>query len=114
MMLGPGLMYVSQAAIIVPTSLVVMAWIDCNGLYYGTWDYTSHGYALGAWKSTAKHLQAEMAKAKCTGCHGKVIGGDWINLQSPELSRILRAPLAAGAPASATRISIAVSSCWVL
>jgi ATP-binding cassette subfamily B multidrug efflux pump len=28
MMLGPGLMYVSQAAIIVPAALVVMAWID--------------------------------------------------------------------------------------
>jgi len=75
---------------------LVMAWIDCNGLYYGTWDYTSHGYALGAWGATARQLQAEMAKAKCTDCHGKVFGGDWINLQTPELSRILRAPLAAG------------------
>ena len=28
MMLGPGLMYVSQAAIIVPVALAVMAWID--------------------------------------------------------------------------------------
>ena len=76
---------------------LVMAWIDCNGLYYGTGDYTSHGYALGAWGSTASQLQAEMVKAKCADCHGKGIGGDWINLQSPEMSRILRAPLAAGA-----------------
>ncbi len=76
---------------------LVMAWIDSNGLYYGTWNYTSHGYALGAWGSTAKKLQAEMTKAKCTDCHGNLIGGDWINLQTPELSRILRAPLKAGA-----------------
>lgn len=72
---------------------LVMAWIDSNGLYYGTWNYTRHGYALGAWGTTAKRLQAEMVKAKCTDCHGPGIGGDWINLQTPEMSRILRAPL---------------------
>ncbi len=87
---------------------LVMAWIDCNGLYYGTWDYTSHGYALDAWGATAKQLQAEMVKAKCTDCHGKGIGGDWINLQEPEMSRILRAPLAADANANAKGFGTAI------
>jgi hypothetical protein len=87
---------------------LVMAWIDCNGLYYGAWDYTSHGYALGAWGSTAGQLQAEIAKAKCTDCHGKDIGGDWINLQNPEQSRVLRAPLAVDANANAKGFGAAI------
>lgn len=87
---------------------LVMAWIDCNGLYYGSWDYTAHGYALGAWGATASLLQAEMVKAKCTDCHSNNIGGDWINLQTPELSRMLRAPLAAGADANAKGFGAAI------
>lgn len=42
---------------------------------------------------------AEMADAGCTKCHDTThrFEADWFNLQSPELSRILRAPLPAGA-----------------
>ena len=29
-----------------------MAWIDTNGLYHGTWDYTKHGCAIRDWNST--------------------------------------------------------------
>jgi hypothetical protein len=37
-----------------------------------------------------------MQKANCTACHDKTITSDWFNLQTPEYSRILRAPLAKG------------------
>ncbi|MCF7955325.1 MAG: hypothetical protein K9M75_05950 [Phycisphaerae bacterium] len=73
---------------------MVMAWIDSNGLYFGTWDYTSSGPRLRAWDQTQKELTGVMNKAKCYSCHDKHFAGDWINLQKPEFSRILRAPLA--------------------
>ncbi|RIK83725.1 MAG: hypothetical protein DCC67_05615 [Planctomycetota bacterium] len=80
---------------------LVLAWIDTNGLYYGTWDTTEHGYALPAWNAARQKLSAAMQTAGCGRCHA--VGGpitrfepDWINLQTPEQSRILRAPLAAG------------------
>lgn len=75
---------------------LVMAWIDSNGLYYGSWDYTDHGYFLKAWKDTVDKLTAEMAKADCSRCHDKYFANDWVNLEKPEFSRILRAPLAEG------------------
>ena len=78
-----------------PERDLIMAWIDSNGLYSGTWDYTKHGYGLPDWDAVRGELSAEMAKAGCTSCHGKSVGSDWFNLQTPELSRILRAPLAA-------------------
>ena len=73
-----------------------MAWIDSNGLYSGTWHYTEHGYGLPNWDGVRDELAARMAGAGCSRCHGKSVGSDWFNLQSPELSRILRAPLKAG------------------
>ena len=78
-----------------PERDLIMAWIDSNGLYSGTWDYTEHGYGLPDWDAIREELSAQMSKAGCVSCHGKSIGSDWFNLESPELSRMLRAPLAA-------------------
>ncbi len=75
---------------------LIMAWIDSNGLYSGTWHYTKHGYGLPDWDALRGELAARMSQAGCSTCHGKVVGSDWFNLQSPESSRILRAPLKAG------------------
>jgi hypothetical protein len=82
---------------------LIMAWIDTNGLYYGTWDYTEHGYANLHWNDTKQALIAEMQAAGCLECHGNdkaeviYFENDWINLQRPRFSRILRAPLTKGA-----------------
>ncbi len=81
---------------------LLMAWIDSNGLYHGTWDSTTNGCATKGWKTTRESLIAEMQKSGCVCCHGDEKGKplffeeDWINLEQPELSRILRAPLPAG------------------
>ncbi len=79
---------------------LLMAWIDTNGLYHGTWNYTEHGCRLAAWPETKQALLQEMHAAGCMRCHqdkGKVqFEHDWFNLQRPERSRILRAPLAKG------------------
>ncbi len=79
---------------------LLMAWIDSNGLYYGTWEYTEHGHSAKAWPDTKQALMNEMRVAGCMDCHenhGKVqFESDWFNLKQPELSRILRAPLAKG------------------
>jgi cytochrome c553 len=74
---------------------LVMAWIDSNGLYYGSWDYTPIT-SVRSWADTSNKLGAVMQKANCTACHDKTITSDWFNLQTPEYSRILRAPLAKG------------------
>ncbi|MCR4413806.1 MAG: hypothetical protein NUV77_15405, partial [Thermoguttaceae bacterium] len=81
---------------------LLMAWIDGNGLYHGTWDYNANGCAIRDWNSLKAALTARMDAAGCLKCHGE--GGqlaffenDWINLKDPEFSRILRAPLPAGA-----------------
>lgn len=78
-----------------PERDLIMAWIDSNGLYSGTWDYTDHGYGLRDWDAIRGKLSAQMSLAGCTNCHGDSVGSDWFNLQSPEQSRILRAPLVA-------------------
>jgi hypothetical protein len=78
---------------------LLMAWIDSNGLYHGTWDSTTNGSATKGWKTTRDSLIAEMQKSTCLCCHGDANGKmarfeeDWINLEQPALSRILRAPL---------------------
>lgn len=76
---------------------LVMAWIDSNGIYYGNWDYTEHGYTADAVDETYVRLGKVMKEANCTSCHDGSVTHDWVNLQRPELSRILRAPLAKGA-----------------
>ena len=72
---------------------LLLAWMDGNCNYYGTWNYTEHATCNVILK-TGEQLTAEMQKAGCIKCHQPVIGNDWINLQTPERSRILRAPLA--------------------
>jgi len=80
---------------------LLMAWIDTNGLYHGTWNATSSGCAIGQWNNVRAALIGQMQKAGCLRCHGdgtnvSYFENDWINLQRPEFSRILRAPLAGG------------------
>ncbi|MFW6164488.1 MAG: hypothetical protein ACODAJ_17090, partial [Planctomycetota bacterium] len=72
---------------------LLMAWIDTNGLYHGTWDYSKHGPKLKSWAGTRNALRGEMQAAGCARCH-QHFEDDWFNLRSPERSRILRAPLA--------------------
>ena len=82
-----------------PERDLLLAWIDSNGLYYGTWDGTKAGCAIRDWKSTKDALLAEMGAAGCGRCHGDPVAffeNDWINLQRPEFSRLLRAPLVKG------------------
>ena len=85
-----------------PERELIYAWIDTNGLYHGTWDYTRAGPSLPAWREVKAKLVREMQVAGCMRCHGDRRGrplffdDDWFNLQRPELSRILRAPLAEG------------------
>lgn len=80
---------------------LLMAWMDSNGLYHGTWNSTPNGCAIKNWQSTREALSVEMRNAGCAKCHGAegkplVFESDWFNLQRPELSRILRAPLPKG------------------
>ena len=73
---------------------LMLAWMDTNSNYFGTWDYTQHA-TCDAIRSMRKPLAAAMEKAGCVECHAKGhIGNDWVNLQTPEFSRVLRAPMA--------------------
>lgn len=79
---------------------LLLAWIDTNGLYYGTWDYSEAGCAIDSWTRTRDELMNLMAEAGCAECHGDGtritrFENDWFNLKQPEMSRVLRAPLAA-------------------
>ncbi|MFA5192615.1 MAG: LamG-like jellyroll fold domain-containing protein [Verrucomicrobiia bacterium] len=76
---------------------LLMAWMDSNGLYHGTWDSTQYGCQLTEWQGVKKTLMTGMKQAGCVRCHGAGFESDWFNLQRPELSRILRAPLPPGA-----------------
>jgi len=77
-----------------PERELIFAWMDGNSNYYGTWDYTPHA-TCNAILAAAAPLSRAMKAAGCTGCHAaNHVGNDWLNLQRPELSRILRAPLA--------------------
>ena len=80
---------------------LLLAWIDTNGVYYGTWDRTASGCAVKGWDSMRKSLVAKMGGAGCLNCHGSAgkityFENDWVNLENPPNSRILRAPLAEG------------------
>jgi cytochrome c553 len=82
---------------------LLLAWIDSNGLYHGTWDSTESGCATKGWQPTREALLAQMREAGCARCHAKdgkplLFEEDWINLRQPEMSRILRAPLPQGGP----------------
>jgi len=72
---------------------LVLAWMDTNSNYYGSWDYTPHATA-NALLNVAGPLTAVMQQAGCTQCHAPGhIGNDWVNLQQPRWSCILRAPM---------------------
>ncbi len=78
---------------------LLMAWIDTNGLYYGSWDYSPGGCSIPSWGKLRGELTAKMQAAGCLECHGDgnkaaYFENDWINLENPEHSRLLRAPLA--------------------
>ena len=77
-----------------PERDMVLAWMDTNSNYYGTWDFTPHA-TCDAILQARGPLSALMQEAGCTECHAPGhIGNDWINLQTPQWSRILRAPMA--------------------
>jgi hypothetical protein len=72
---------------------LLLAWMDLNSSYYGTWDYTPHA-TCEAYLAAAEPLLAGMDRAGCVRCHPRKVGSDWVNLREPEASRLLRAPLA--------------------
>jgi mono/diheme cytochrome c family protein len=83
----------------------LLAWIDTNGIYFGTWDYSS-GPQLSAYAETKKQLIDIMKQSRCAECHTDEKGNiarfdNWFNLDKPELSLILRAPLNPSAQPSA-------------
>ncbi|MDR1497311.1 MAG: hypothetical protein LBS59_02675 [Puniceicoccales bacterium] len=78
---------------------LLFAWIDSNGIYYGTWDYTAAGARIREYPALKTSLAAEMKTAGCAECHADNRGNirrfdNWVNLERPELSLILRAPAA--------------------
>ena len=75
-----------------PERDLIMAWMDTNSNYYGTWNWTEYA-TCDAILSAGSALATEMKQAGCTSCHQAAVGNDWINLQHPQRSRILRAPL---------------------
>ncbi|MCX7009763.1 MAG: hypothetical protein NTY53_21400, partial [Kiritimatiellaeota bacterium] len=72
---------------------LLFAWMDGNCNYYGTWNYSEHA-TCDALPAAREPLLSLMDAAGCVRCHQREIGSDWINLQTPEHSCILRAPLA--------------------
>jgi hypothetical protein len=77
-----------------PERDLLLAWMDTNSNYYGTWDYTPYATCEAILKVRGP-LSAVMQEAGCTECHAAGhVGNDWVNLQTPEWSRILRAPMA--------------------
>jgi hypothetical protein len=83
----------------------IFAWIDSNGMYFGTWDHTAAGPRAQPFLAAVERLKGAMAEAGCTRCHADETGAirrfdQWLNLDRPELSRVLRAPLPASTEAS--------------
>ncbi len=82
----------------------LFAWMDSNGMYFGTWDYTSAGPTSKPYLNAVARVKGVMKEAGCVNCHATDKGeikrfDQWINLDSPEMSRVLRAPLPAAATA---------------
>ncbi|MDP6546636.1 MAG: hypothetical protein QGH60_21885 [Phycisphaerae bacterium] len=75
---------------------IILAWIDGNGPYHGTWNYTPRAFHLRDHRNARNQLVAEMKAAGCVKCHDtrRRFEPDWFNLENPKFSRILRAPLA--------------------
>lgn len=72
---------------------LLLAWMDGNCNYYGTWDFSDNA-TCDALLAAREPLLGALDAAGCVHCHPRELGSDWINLQTPEHSRILRAPLA--------------------
>jgi len=72
---------------------LIMAWMDLNCSYFGTYNYTEHATCTAVLQAGTE-LGGVMRRAGCTKCHAPTVGNDWINLRTPRRSRILRAPLA--------------------
>ncbi len=78
---------------------LVFAWMDSNAMYAGTWDYTLAPPRQPAYPRTINALKAVMKEAGCVSCHADDRGvirrfDNWVNFDKPEMSTILRAPLA--------------------
>ncbi len=76
----------------------LFAWMDSNGMYFGTWDYTAAGPTSKPYLNAVAAVKAVMKEAGCARCHADGKGeirrfDQWINLDAPEMSRVLRAPL---------------------
>ena len=76
----------------------LFAWMDSNGMYFGTWDYTAAGPTSKPYLSAVARVKGVMQEAGCVTCHANEKGeikrfDQWINLDAPEMSRVLRAPL---------------------
>ena len=77
-----------------PERDLILAWMDTAANYHGSWDYTQYATCDAILKIRGP-LSGIMQEAGCTKCHTSGhIGNDWVNLQTPEWSRILRAPMA--------------------
>jgi hypothetical protein len=77
---------------------LLLTWIDTNGLYFGTWDYTKSGPVSKEYAAIRNDLVNMMKANRCVECHADEKGeirrfDNWINLERPEMSLILRAPL---------------------
>jgi len=82
----------------------LFAWMDSNGMYFGTWDYTAAGPTSKPYLHAVARVKEVMKEAGCVNCHATDQGAikrfdQWINLDAPEMSRVLRAPLPAGVTA---------------
>lgn len=76
----------------------LFTWIDGNGIYFGTWDYTETGPYCHEYNAAKRELCDVMQRNSCVECHGDQNGkihrfDDWINFENPRMSRVLRAPL---------------------
>lgn len=76
----------------------IFAWMDSNAIYFGTWDYTATGPTSKPFLKAVQRVKTVMQEAGCVQCHANDKGeikrfDQWINLQRPEMSRVLRAPL---------------------
>jgi hypothetical protein len=77
---------------------LLFAWMDSNGVYFGTWDYTKAGPRSKPFLDAVEARQRRNEEAGCAACHADAKGeikrfDQWINLDAPEMSRVLRAPL---------------------
>ncbi|MDD2600366.1 MAG: hypothetical protein PHO37_14285 [Kiritimatiellae bacterium] len=76
----------------------IFAWMDSNAIYFGTWDYTEAGPTAKPFLKGVARVKGAMQAAGCVSCHADDKGeikrfDQWVNLERPEMSTVLRAPL---------------------